>query len=48
MIDEENVVTQELSIEPKETNKLRTEKPNNGIKDKDSDEEDGEGQTKLF
>lgn len=48
VVDEENVVTQELSVEPKETNKLRTEKPNNGIKDKDSGEEDGEGQTKLF
>lgn len=48
VVDEENVITQELSIEPKETNKLRTEKPNNGIKDKDSGEEDGEGQTKLF
>ncbi len=48
VVDEENVVTQELSVEPMETEKLRTKKPKNGIKDKDAGEEDDEGQTKLF
>lgn len=50
VVDEENVVTQELSVEPKTTEKLRTEKPKNSIKDreKETDEEDGEGQTSLF
>ncbi len=47
VVDEENVVTQELSVEPKEKEKLRTTKPKNSIKDKEADEDD-EGQTKLF
>ena len=47
VIDEENVVTQELSVEPSKTEKLRTEKPKNSIKEK-GDEDDDEGQTKLF
>lgn len=48
VIDEENVVTQELSVEPSKTEKLRTEKPKNSIKEKGDDDDDDEGQTKLF
>jgi len=50
VVDEENVVTQELSVEPNTTEKLRTEKPKNSIKDKEkeTDDEDGEGQITLF
>ncbi len=46
VVDEENVVTQELSVEPAKPEKLRTEKPKNTLKDKlDNDDE---GQTTLF
>jgi len=48
VVDEENVVTQELSEAPAEIEKLRTEKPKNSIKDKEADEDDDEGQTTLF
>jgi len=50
VVDEEDVVTQELSIEPSTTEKLRTEKPKNSIKDKDKEtgEDEGEGQITLF
>ena len=46
VVDEESV-TQELSVEPLDKEKLRTKKPTNTIKDKLADE-DGEGQTSLF
>jgi hypothetical protein len=48
VVDEENIVTQELSVEPEGKEKLRTEKPKNSIKKKKAEDDEDEGQTKLF
>jgi len=47
VVDVESV-TQELSVEPVDKEKLRTTKPKNSIKDKQAEEGDEEGQTTLF
>ncbi len=47
VVDEENVITKELLVDPLPKDKLRTEKPKNSLKEKRA-EEDDESQTKLF
>ncbi|TMM57588.1 DNA gyrase/topoisomerase IV subunit A [Maribacter algarum] len=48
VVDEENVGTQEGADDPTKTEKLRTQKPKNSLKEKRKDEDDDEGQTTLF
>jgi topoisomerase-4 subunit A len=48
VIDEENVVSQELSVTPTKTTKKPKDKPTSDPKKADSDDGDDEGQTTLF